>query len=188
MCPRAPRTRAADDGLGGPAAHQVCVDSSSAAAAHADDLRGHRTMAVSRSSWNSAGATPAAASGLRSLWLAPRPVSRAPRAPDATAHSRAAVAPAPARVCPSNAESECVALASLARAYRITSRSTRGLNCYSPTGLGQFDVVLFLGVLYHLRDPLLGLERVASVTRDLLILETVIDLAGIGRAAAAFYP
>ena len=130
MCPRAPRTRAADDGLGGPAAHQVCVDSSSAAAAHADDLRGHRTMAVSRSSWNSAGATPAAASGLRSLWLAPRPVSRAPRAPDATAHSRAAVAPAPARVCPSNAESECVALASLARAYRITSRSTRGLNCY----------------------------------------------------------
>lgn len=35
-----------------------------------------------------------------------------------------------------------------------------------------YDVVLFLGVLYHLRHPLLALERVASVVGDLLILET----------------
>jgi tRNA (mo5U34)-methyltransferase len=30
--------------------------------------------------------------------------------------------------------------------------------------LGRFDVVLFLGVLYHLRHPLLALERLAQVT------------------------
>lgn len=54
--------------------------------------------------------------------------------------------------------------------------------------VGTFDVVLFLGVLYHLRDPLTALERVASVTKDLLILETVVDMVGISRPAAAFYP
>jgi tRNA (mo5U34)-methyltransferase len=58
----------------------------------------------------------------------------------------------------------------------------------SPDRIGTFDVVFFLGVLYHLRHPLLALERVASVTRKLLILETVVDLVGINRPAAAFYP
>ena len=58
----------------------------------------------------------------------------------------------------------------------------------SPERIGTFDVVLFLGVLYHLRDPLLALERVASVARDLLVLETVVDMVGFGRPAAAFYP
>ena len=32
----------------------------------------------------------------------------------------------------------------------------------SPERVGSFDVVLFLGVLYHLPNPLLALERVAS--------------------------
>jgi tRNA (mo5U34)-methyltransferase len=58
----------------------------------------------------------------------------------------------------------------------------------SPERIGTFDVVLFLGVLYHLRHPLLALERVASVSRRLLILETVVDLVGVARPAVAFYP
>jgi tRNA (mo5U34)-methyltransferase len=58
----------------------------------------------------------------------------------------------------------------------------------SPDRIGQFDVVFFLGVLYHLRHPLLALERVASVTRHLLIVETVVDLIGVSRPAMAFYP
>jgi tRNA (mo5U34)-methyltransferase len=58
----------------------------------------------------------------------------------------------------------------------------------SPERVGTFDVVLFLGVLYHLRDPLLALERVASVTRQLLVLETVVDMLGLTRPAMAFYP
>jgi tRNA (mo5U34)-methyltransferase len=37
----------------------------------------------------------------------------------------------------------------------------------------QFDVVLFLGVLYHLRYPLLALDIVAQRTRDLLVLQTL---------------
>jgi tRNA (mo5U34)-methyltransferase len=58
----------------------------------------------------------------------------------------------------------------------------------SPQSVGEFDVVLFLGVLYHLRDPMRALERVFSVTKDLLILETVVDMVGVPRPAAAFYP
>ena len=58
----------------------------------------------------------------------------------------------------------------------------------SPERVGTFDVVFLLGVLYHLRHPLLALERVASVTRDLLIVETVIDMVGVRRPAVAFYP
>jgi tRNA (mo5U34)-methyltransferase len=58
----------------------------------------------------------------------------------------------------------------------------------SPERVGSFDVVLFLGVLYHLRDPLRALERVSSVTKNMLILETVVDMVGISRPAAAFYP
>ncbi len=38
--------------------------------------------------------------------------------------------------------------------------------------LGQFDVALYLGVLYHMKDPLRALQRLASVTRDLAVIET----------------
>jgi ubiquinone/menaquinone biosynthesis C-methylase UbiE len=39
-----------------------------------------------------------------------------------------------------------------------------------------YDLVLFLGVLYHVEDPMLCLRNVASVTRELCILETqVVD-------------
>jgi tRNA (mo5U34)-methyltransferase len=58
----------------------------------------------------------------------------------------------------------------------------------SPERVGTWDVVLFLGVLYHLKDPLAGLERVASVTKRLLIVETVVDLVGLSQPAMAFYP
>jgi tRNA (mo5U34)-methyltransferase len=58
----------------------------------------------------------------------------------------------------------------------------------SPENIGMFDCVLFLGVLYHLRHPLLALERVASVTKDLLIVETQTELIGGERPMAVFYP
>jgi tRNA (mo5U34)-methyltransferase len=57
-----------------------------------------------------------------------------------------------------------------------------------PEQIGTFDVVLFLGVLYHMKHPLLALERVASVTADLLVVETAVDCTWTRRPAAAFYP
>ena len=41
-----------------------------------------------------------------------------------------------------------------------------------PDAIGQFDLVLLLGVLYHLRNPLQALERIRRVTKRLLICET----------------
>jgi tRNA (mo5U34)-methyltransferase len=58
----------------------------------------------------------------------------------------------------------------------------------SPAEMGSFDVVLCLGVLYHMRHPLLALERLASVTKELLVLETVVDMVGTRVPAMAFYP
>jgi len=57
----------------------------------------------------------------------------------------------------------------------------------APETTGIFDVVLFLGVLYHMRHPL-SLEKVASVTREMLILETHVDFLSIKRPAMAFHP
>jgi tRNA (mo5U34)-methyltransferase len=56
----------------------------------------------------------------------------------------------------------------------------------SPQTVGLFDVVLFLGVLYHLPEPFLALERVASVTKELLILETMVDLTFMRQPALSF--
>jgi tRNA (mo5U34)-methyltransferase len=38
--------------------------------------------------------------------------------------------------------------------------------------LGTFDVVFFLGVLYHMKNPLLSLERLARLTDEVAIIET----------------
>lgn len=56
-----------------------------------------------------------------------------------------------------------------------------------PGDIGTFDLVMFLGVLYHLRDPLAALSSVASVTGNQLILETFVDLLEHPQPAAAFY-
>jgi tRNA (mo5U34)-methyltransferase len=40
--------------------------------------------------------------------------------------------------------------------------------------LGTFDIVLCLGVLYHLKHPLLALERISAVTTDVCIIDTFV--------------
>jgi tRNA (mo5U34)-methyltransferase len=58
----------------------------------------------------------------------------------------------------------------------------------SPDLLGQFDLVLFLGVLYHLPDPVGSFLKVASVAAQDMIIETHVDLMEIDTPAIAFYP
>jgi tRNA (mo5U34)-methyltransferase len=55
-------------------------------------------------------------------------------------------------------------------------------------GMGQFDVVLFLGVLYHATDPLGYLKILRSLTRGVAIIETVVDMLDVTRPALAYYP
>ena len=45
-----------------------------------------------------------------------------------------------------------------------------------PAQYGQFDLTLFLGVLYHVENPMLCLRHVAAMTREMCVLETqVVD-------------
>ena len=78
-------------------------------------------------------------------------------------------------------------LARRALASRVEDREIDVLDL-SPEAVGVFDVVLFLGVLYHMKHPMLALERVASVTGQLLVVETVIDLLYVPAQALTFYP
>ncbi len=60
---------------------------------------------------------------------------------------------------------------------RLQSRvDYRVLDVYelSPENVGRFDIVLFLGVLYHLKHPLLGLERVCALTKDIACIESYV--------------
>jgi tRNA (mo5U34)-methyltransferase len=60
--------------------------------------------------------------------------------------------------------------------------------------MGRFDIVLFMGVLYHLKHPLLALERVCALTTDLACVDSFIlreehrpgDVL-TGRAVMEFY-
>jgi tRNA (mo5U34)-methyltransferase len=52
----------------------------------------------------------------------------------------------------------------------------------SPEKIGRFDIVLFLGVLYHLRHPLLALEIVCKLTKELAIVESFVIPDSTGKA------
>ncbi len=50
--------------------------------------------------------------------------------------------------------------------------------------LGQFDIVLYLGVLYHMKEPLTCLERVRAVTKEVAVIETeALQLQGLEHEA-----
>jgi SAM-dependent methyltransferase len=59
----------------------------------------------------------------------------------------------------------------------------------TPERFGLFDYVLFFGVFYHLRHPLLGLENVCSVTRGVAFIESYVidDAPDPSRCYMEFY-
>jgi tRNA (mo5U34)-methyltransferase len=79
-------------------------------------------------------------------------------------------------------------LARRALGSRVQDLDVDDLLDLDPATLGTFDVVLFLGVFYHLQDPFPLLERAAELSGDLLVLETHADLLGRRRPAMAYYP
>lgn len=54
--------------------------------------------------------------------------------------------------------------------------------------IGVFDVVLFLGVFYHLFDPIAVMQRVRQVTGGALLIETYQDALDQARPMMVFYP
>jgi tRNA (mo5U34)-methyltransferase len=58
----------------------------------------------------------------------------------------------------------------------------------STEAVGEFDVVLYLGVFYHRYDAIEALAKVAPLARNLLVVETHLELRDIDVPAMAFYP
>jgi tRNA (mo5U34)-methyltransferase len=75
------------------------------------------------------------------------------------------------RICHSNVTNLCVPVEDL-----------------SSKEVGTFDITLFLGVLYHASDMVGYLRNVHSITKELAIIETLVDCLQIDQPCAAFYP
>ncbi len=54
------------------------------------------------------------------------------------------------------------------------SRQEMSVYDVSPESLGTFDIVLFFGTLYHLRHPLLALDKLAAVCTGRIIVESAV--------------
>lgn len=81
-----------------------------------------------------------------------------------------------ARVVAFDSQRHCVQQARFVRAALGLDIDVRRLSIYeiSPAAIGRFDVTLALGLIYHLKHLVLGLERLFLVTRDVLVVETAI--------------
>ena len=71
---------------------------------------------------------------------------------------------------------DCVELDTFREAHRLLNSKVQYLEMdvleLTPATVGRFDIVLFLGVLYHLKHPMLALERVCALATDLTIVES----------------
>lgn len=73
---------------------------------------------------------------------------------------------------------DCVEIENFSVARRLLGSRVKYIEMdvldISPANLGYFDIVLFLGVLYHLKHPLLALEKVCAITKELAIVESFV--------------
>jgi tRNA (mo5U34)-methyltransferase len=73
---------------------------------------------------------------------------------------------------------DCVALNTFIEAKDLLGSRVEYLTLdvdeLSVARLGTFDIVLFFGVLYHLRHPLLGLEKVVELCTDTALIESFV--------------
>jgi tRNA (mo5U34)-methyltransferase len=73
---------------------------------------------------------------------------------------------------------DCVALDTFLEAKRLIGSRveylTLDVNELSARRLGRFDIVLFFGVLYHLRHPLLGLEKAVELSTGIALIESFV--------------
>ena len=58
----------------------------------------------------------------------------------------------------------------------------------TPDRVGTFDVVLLLGVFYHLENPIAVLQQIAALAGEVLIVETHTDALEVRRPAMIMYP
>jgi tRNA (mo5U34)-methyltransferase len=54
--------------------------------------------------------------------------------------------------------------------------------------LGKFDISLFMGILYHVDNPIQVLKITHGLTKELCILETHVDMLDVEESTTRFYP
>jgi tRNA (mo5U34)-methyltransferase len=54
--------------------------------------------------------------------------------------------------------------------------------------VGEFDIVLFNGIVYHILDPIHALINMSKIAREVLTVETWIDNIEVPRAVMNFFP
>ncbi|HEX8373448.1 MAG TPA: TIGR04290 family methyltransferase [Chthoniobacterales bacterium] len=94
------------------------------------------------------------------------------------------------RVVAVDADERYLAQASLASEVSGLKIELRQLSVYDVAQLGEkFDLVIFMGVFYHLRHPLLALDLIHEhVTRDLLLFQSMQRGSEAELDIAADYP
>ncbi len=71
---------------------------------------------------------------------------------------------------------------------RVTTSHLANVYDISPKAFGTFDIVMFFGVLYHLRNPLLALEKIHAVCTGTLLMQTAMCQNTGDQPMAEFYP
>ncbi len=94
------------------------------------------------------------------------------------------------RVVGIDADARYLAQARLAAEVCRVDIELRELSVYDVAALGErFDLVLFMGVLYHLRHPLLALDRLRlHACRDLLVFQSLLRGSAAVMPVAPDYP
>jgi tRNA (mo5U34)-methyltransferase len=95
-----------------------------------------------------------------------------------------------ARVVGIDTDARYLAQAELAAEVLGYDIELKQLDVYSVATLGErFDVVIFMGVLYHLRHPLLALDLIREhVARDLMLFQTMLRGSSAIEEMAENYP
>lgn len=85
------------------------------------------------------------------------------------------------RVLAIDSDEDYLAQARFAAKVSDSDVEFRRLSVYDAESIGErFDIVLFMGVLYHLRHPLLALDLIhAHLSRDLLVFQSMLRGSGI---------
>jgi tRNA (mo5U34)-methyltransferase len=78
----------------------------------------------------------------------------------------------------------------ICRAATGSRARTYMVNVYylNPATLGTFDLVMFFGVLYHLRHPILALQKIASVCAGTILMQTATCADASDKPMAEFHP
>src|SRR4030095_11389208 len=80
------------------------------------------------------------------------------------------------RVLGIDSQRELVRQANFVRRVLDLDIDYRRMSVYDldPRELGQFDLTLALGLIYHCKHLVLALERLFAITRELLVIETAV--------------